>query len=485
MSSKSISTSYQAGGIAEFFTIAYPLIISNASVSIMHFVDRLFLAWSSPEEIAACLPAGILHFTMIAFFLGICEYTNTFVAHFYGANRWEEASKSTWQGIWFAICCGLFCILLIPFGNWIFEHIGHPPDIIMHEKIYFSVLLYGGVFFLLKESLSSFYSGRGKTKVIMIVNIIANLVNGFLDYALIFGNWGFPRLGIQGAAIATVCATAFICVCFFILFLHPMHAKDFKTRLTWRLDLNLLKRLLRFGAPSGAHFLLEIGCFTVFLFLIGQIGKLELAASNIVLSLNSLAWFPMIGAGVATTILVGQYMGRRDLKTAEKSAYSAFLAIEIYLLIFAFIYFMFPAQLMELFQGETGETDVPYEEVKRVGIRILLLIAFYQVGDGMIITFSSALRGAGDTFFAMWANILFGWCFFVPGAWLMIHVFDQGVIGAWVWASFYIVGLGTFMLWRFRSGYWKTIQIIHPEPEIPLAPIIPQDTPTTPETRLS
>jgi MATE family multidrug resistance protein len=486
MPDSSGSKKHTPGSIGEFFSIAYPLIISNASVTIMHFVDRLFLSWSSPEEIAACIPAGILHFTILSFFLGICEYTNTFVAQFYGAKRYHDVGRATWQGIWFAILCGIFCLLLIPLGNIILDHTGHSSDIIEYEKVYFTTLLVGGTFFLLKESLASFYSGRGKTKVIMITNIIANLLNGFLDYALIFGHWGFPKLGIQGAAIATVCATAFICLIFLILFLDKFNAKHFYTRITYLPNQQLFRRLLWFGAPSGAHFFLEIGCFTVFVFLIGQLGKVELAASNIVLAINSLAWFPMIGAGVATTALVGQYIGKKDYDTAEKCAYTAFISMEIYMLFFACLYFLFPDQFLSLFQSKDPNIEVPFAEIQLIGTRILLLVAIYQVGDAMIISFSSTLRGAGDTFFAMWANIIFGWGLFVPGTWFAIRVFDQGVVGAWIWGTIYIILLGSILFWRFRSGVWKTIQVIPPttDQEIPAGPVAPADTPSSPESRM-
>lgn len=430
-------------------------------MTLMHFVDRVFLSWSSPEEIAASLPAGILVFTALSFFLGISEYTNTFVAQYYGAERRSFIAKATWQGIFFSLFGGLSCLLLLPFGLWIFDLSGHAPDVVALEKLYFSYLFAGGTFFLLKESLSSFYSGRGKTKVILFVNIAANLINAVLDYGLIFGVWGFPEWGIKGAAIATVISTVFACIVLAFLFLSPRNNRRYDTRRAMRLDWDIMKRLLRFGAPSGAQFFLEISSFGMFIFLIGRMGKVELTASNIALSINHLAWFPMIGAGVATATMVGQYIGRKDYPTAEKSAYSALKAVVVYMIFFAFLYCTIPSYLFGIFHGGEGSGDVTFPEVMALGVPIMILMALFQLSDALIITFSGTLRGAGDTKFAMWAEACFAWLFFVPGTWVTLNVLNLGVIAAWIWAAIYITMLGIVFFIRFRTGIWKNIRLIH------------------------
>lgn len=464
MSLSSSTLRKKPGGFREFLAIAYPLVISNLSLTLMNFVDRLMLSWSSPEEIAACIPAGILTWALLAVFIGISEYTNVFVAQFYGANQHSSIGAATWQGIFFSIVCGLLCLFLQPLGIRIFDLAGHSADITVYEKEYFSILFSGGTFIILKESLSSFYSGRGKTKVVMLVNIFANLVNAVLAYFLIFGFGKIPAMGIRGAALATLFSLIFACIAFFMLFLSPANAQKFHTRAA-HFNLALMKRMIRFGTPAGVQFFLEIGSYTAFVFIIGKLGKIELAASNIALSINSLAFLPMLGAGIATATLVGQYIGRKDFVTAEKCAYTALIAVEAYMMFFALIYVTIPDFLLTLFQGDTANSDVPFSEIQHYGRLILILIAVYQIGDAMNITFSGALRGAGDTTFAMWANIFSAWMFFVPGTWLTIMVFKKGLIGAWCWASAYILILGSLYWLRFRSCYWKTIRMIPVNPD--------------------
>jgi MATE family multidrug resistance protein len=454
------------GGFREFFALAYPLVVSNLSMTLMIFVDRLFLSWSSAEEIAAALPAGILAFTIGAYFLGLCEYTNTFVAQFFGAGRMTDVGRATWQGVWLAVLCGVFSLFFLPLGDFIFAWAGHAPDVVRLEQVYYSYILFAVIFQILNASLSSFYSGRGRTKVIMTVSIVINLVNGFLDYTLIFGVWGFPAWGIKGAAVATLVANILGTILYFSLFLSRKNDELYRTRRTVGIDSALMKRMLRFGSPSGMEYLLSIGSFTVFIFLIGQLGTIELAASNIVLALNMLAFFPMLGITIATSSMVGQYIGRQDWATAEKSAYTALYTVQAYMLSFAAIYYLFPEPLIRLFHQQDPASTIPFQDIVEYGTQILMLVAIYQIFDAMTITFAGALRGAGDTTF-----VILGWIFFVPGTLVVIHVLHLGVIGAWIWATLYIAVIGLVYFARFRTGYWKSIRVIPIQEDAALSPV--------------
>jgi multidrug resistance protein, MATE family len=451
---------YTPGGVKEFLAIAYPLIISNASMSVMQFADRLFLSWAGPENIAAVLPAGILLFTFWSIFLGISEYTNTFVAQFHGAERPREIASATWQGIHFAVISSFLTLPFLPMGLATLQLFSHAPDVLALEKTYFTFLFFGGPFFILNGALCSFYSGRGKTKVIMSVNIGVNFLNLFLDYVLIFGKWGFPEWGIKGAAIGTTLATACATGIFLILFLSQKNHQRFATRSSYKINPDLMKRLIRFGTPSGIHFFLEISSFTMFVFLVGRIGEVELAATNIALSLNMLAWFPMLGASIATATMVGQYIGRNDYVTARKSAFTAFYTTEAYMLAFAVLYIGLRHPMVLVFQGDPAHSTIPFEAILALGATLMIYVALYQMFDAMVVSFSGALRGAGDTSFAMWACVVCGWGIFVPGTWMATEYFQLGVLAAWAWVWVYCAILGIIYLIRFNSGKWKSIEVI-------------------------
>ena len=194
------------------------MILSMGSWSLMHFVDRVFLTWYSRDALAAALPSGILSFTLGTFFLGTAGYVNTFVAQYMGANRPERVGASVWQGIHFSILAGLFLLVGIPFAPWIFDAAGHEPSIRALEVVYFQILMVGWLPGLIMPAVSSFYSGRGVTRPVMWVNLVAATTNIGLDYILIFGKLGLPEMGIEGAAWATVLAHCFGAIVFLLMF---------------------------------------------------------------------------------------------------------------------------------------------------------------------------------------------------------------------------------------------------------------------------
>lgn len=450
---------HSPGGFREFSAIAYPLIISNLSITLMHFVDRLFLSWSSTKEIAASAPPSILAFTMMAFFLGICEYVTVLTAQYHGAGNPKGCARSAWQGVFFALGASVVCIGLLPVGLWILEAAGHPDDILALEKVYFTLLWFTAPFHLLNRALAGFYAGRGRTRVVMAVNLFANALNAILDYLLIFGVWGFPQWGIFGAGVATLLSQSVGTLILLALFLSPRNHREHGVYSACRFDWAIMKRLIRFGAPAGAQLSLDVGAFTVFFLLVGRIGEVELAASNIVMGINMLAFMPMEAVCVAASALVGKYMGRREPDIARKSVFTALIAAEAFMLSFAVVYFCFPEPLMRLFEA-SGEGEILFDEVVQYGAVILIFVAFYQIADAMTLTFSGALRGAGDTAFAMWTSIILSWCIFVPGTWIAIEVYEVGIIGAWIWATAYIMLLGLIYLLRFLSGRWMLFQVL-------------------------
>ena len=218
-------------------------------------------------------------------------------------------------------------------------------------------------------------------------------------------------------------------------------------------------KLLKYGCPAGIQFTLDIGAFTLFIMLVGRIGDMELAVSNIALSINMLAFLPMIGISIATTTLVGQYIGRKDIRSAEKSTYSSLKIALLYMGSMGLLFVLFPEQLLSIFRSRKEEIE-NFSVIVAYGRRILILIAIYSIFDAMNIIFSGALKGAGDTRFTMWAAIVVAWIFFVPPVFMIIEVFKGGVMLAWGWATLYIIMIGTVFCWRFRKGKWKEIDLL-------------------------
>lgn len=447
-------------GYRQVLVIAVPLILSTGAWSVQHFVDRMFLTWYSPETIAAAMPAGMLNFTMMSLFLGTASYVGTFVAQYYGARRYTRIGQVLWQGVYISILGGIVHLLLIPLAEPIFRFVGHDPLVQENEIIYFQILCLGAMPTIGASALSGFFSGLGRTWPVMWVNVLGTGVNLILDYALIFGNWGFPGMGIKGAALGTVAFGCFSFLVFFVLVSRRSYEHRYRTLRGWMFDRSLFLRLLRFGSPSGIQFFLDMIGFTAFILLVGRLGTLQLVATNIAFNINNLAFMPMIGFGIAISVLVGQHLGRNRPDLAERSVYSGFHLTFLYMASVAAMYVLVPDIFLAPFASQADPDQ--FFSVREITVLLLRFVAVYSLFDALNVIFASAIKGAGDTRFVMFAIAIVSWVGLIIPSYIVIIMLDAGIYSAWAIASSYVCMLGLIFLFRFLGGKWKSMRVIEP-----------------------
>ncbi len=463
------------GGYRELLRIAYPLILSMASFTLMQFADRIFLAHYSAAAIQAALPAGILSFTLISFFHALAGYAGAFVSQYHGAGDRAGCARATAQGLWIAVASAPLIWALVPVGTWIMRVAGHAPEVLAEEIVYYRILMAGGFLIPVVGALSGFFNGRSDTRTTMIGTVAGNLVNLALDYAMIFGRWGFPRMGIAGAAWATVAGSLTTAVYLALRYFDPHLHPDYAVRKHWAPDVRHLGRILRFGTPAAVHLLLDIGSFTVFVMLTGRLSGLPLAASNIAISINNVAFQPLLGLSMAASVLVGQYQGRGDSATAERAGWTSLKTGWLYMAAVGLTYAVLPNFYLRLFIG--GENLDP-DALCRVARPLLWMMAAWGMFDTVNIVLIGALRGAGDTRFSMVYSTAMAWLFWIPGEvalllWLaarrradmpLPEWTGDGMALLWGWMTLYVVVLSGGFFLRFRSGQWKSIHLIEPAP---------------------
>ncbi|MEW6572488.1 MAG: MATE family efflux transporter [Bacillota bacterium] len=445
------------GGYREFLTMAVPLILATGMWSVQHFVDRMFLTWYSPAAVAASMPAGMLSFTIVCIFLGTVSYVDTFVAQYYGAGRNKMIGPTVWQGVYISAVGGLILLAIAPFSRQIFELIGHDTAVIENEVIYFKILCMGSFPVLASTALAGFYAGRGKTWTIMWVNMAATAVNVVLDYCLIFGKWGFPEWGMKGAAVATVLAGCFTFLLFFSLVSVKAYNREYCTRKR-QVDWPVLARMVRFGLPNGVHFFLDIAGFTAFILIMGFLGTTNLAATNIAFNINTIAFMPMLGCGIAVSVLVGQYLGRDRPEIAERSAYSGFHITFLYMGLISLLYVSVPHVFILPFEANADSES--FDQIKGLVVVLLRFVGVYSLFDTMNIIFASAVKGAGDTHYVMWLNVIVSAFVLVLPSYVTIILLGNGIYAGWLMASVYITVLGLAFLARFLRGKWKSMRVI-------------------------
>jgi len=464
---------YRKGGYRDLLRIAIPLILSTGAWTIQHFVDRMFLTWYSPEAIAAAMPAGMLNFTVMSLFIGTASYVNTFVAQYCGSKNYKNVGSVVWQGIYIAVIGGLTLFLFIPLAEPIFRFVGHKGLVLQYETTYFKFLCLGALPAIASSALSGFFAGRGRTLPIMWVNILATIVNLIMDYALIFGNFGFPELGIKGAAIATVLSACFSFVIYLILISRPTYNQQFHTLRSWKFNSKIFTRLIKFGFPNGVQFFLDTAGFSTFLLLMGRLGTNSIAATSIAFNINNLAFMPMIGLGIAVSVLVGQHLGNNRPDLAARSAYSGFHLTFFYMAIIASSYVLIPGIYLKLFASHSDPGS--FAPIRNITIILLRFVAVYSIFDTFNIIFAAAIKGAGDTRFVMIMLFFVSSLVLVIPSYLALVVFKMNIYVGWAIASTYIMTLGVGFFIRFKGGKWKSMRVIEG-----ISPTLPSTFPETP-----
>jgi MATE family multidrug resistance protein len=447
------------GGYREVLRVALPLIVSMGSFTVMQFFDRMFLAWHSSVSIQAALPAGILSFTLVCAFMELAGYATTFVAQHFGAGDKKGCSRSAAQAIFLALGSWPFLLLLIPVGQAALRWAGHAPEVLAEELDYFTILMLGGVHIPLSVGAASFYTGRGDTRTTMKANLAANALNIILDYGLIFGHGGLPALGIRGAAIATV-ISGFVAPVYLLGKTYGRRLnEEYQTRAMFRLDPPLLRRIIRFALPSSIHFLLDITSFTIFVLFTGRMGEVALAASNMAFSINMLAFMPLVGLGIAASTLVGQYQGRREPHHAERAGWNTLRLGVCYTLAIGLTYVLFPVFYFSFFSSRSADA-IPVDQLLTLGRWMLVMMALWGFLDAANVIISGALKGAGDTRFVMYYSVLMSWGVLVSGMVLIVFVWNGNILHAWGWLTIYVMILAIGYVGRFRSGRWKSIDLL-------------------------
>jgi MATE family multidrug resistance protein len=427
------------------------------------------------EAIAAALPSGVIKLTVSAVFIGIAAYTGVFAAQYTGANKPHRAAATLWQGLYFGIISGFFLSSIYFFSPLIFRIIGHDPAVARLEDIYFRILVIGQIPEMLLVVMSSFLSSLGRTKEVMFVSVGGALLNIPLDYLLIFG-WNIngsviiPEMGVAGAAIATVFSWTVAAVALGFYVFSAKMEKSHGVRTHRQLDLPLMGRLIKYGWPGGLQFFMEIFAYTFFATAVGRLDSLTLATNNIVFSLEGMSFLPMLGAGQAVSILVGQAIGRKTPLEGADATKSGLVISTLYALLMTIIFVLFPKSLLSIFMdANTSPEELIF--VMQMGPVLLMFVAGYCIFDGLYLCCFGAIRGAGDVWFPMMAMALWGLFGLMLPITVLILLDLGNIYWFWVIMVSYVIGLTATGVWRYQSRIWMTKSVIGPK-EIGLEEIV-------------
>jgi len=442
------------GSLGYMLKLAGPMIVTTISFTVMQFVDRFMVSRLGTTALAAVLPAGFVSFVPGSFAMGVTAGVSTFVSQSLGRGRRTDCSGYCWQAIYMGLVYfAVVAAILWPAAPWIFELLGHEASVVRLEVIYLRIILYAQFVAVFIWSASQFFMGIHRPIITMYAALCGQAVNLAANYVLIFGKFGFPRMGIAGAAWGTFIGIVVGAVIRMVFFLRGDVNTRFESRRTTGIDLPKMVDLLKVGVPAGFEMMVNVAFWGVALFaLVGRFGKESLAATSAVFSCTHVSVMPVVGLKIALSAAVGRSigLGRKDIAVKQTG-----VCLRIALAYMGFIglcFFVFRDALMAFWSSD--------DKVVAIGTNILICAAVYQVFQALRTIYSGSLRGAGDTLWLAVVSGLAGVVILGVGGVLMTECFPQlAAMGPWIAATLSITVVGLANYRRFKSNKWQKIDL--------------------------
>jgi multidrug resistance protein, MATE family len=457
-----IKKTHAPGGVHELLAIALPMVVSHACDTVMVFTDRLFLSRVGSEQMTAAMAGGLTCFTVMTFFLGLTGYTTALVAQNLGAGRQDKCAVVTTQAILIALAAYPLILLARPLIHWIFAHTGIPESQLIPQIQYFDIIVYATLIGLVRNCLSSFFSGIGRTRIVMVAACVAMIVNVGMNYVLIFGKLGFPTLGIRGAAMGTIMGGVCGLSVLLSAYLGPRIRRQFDVWRSFYFDRESMGTLCRFGYPAGVEMFLNLLAFNAIVLTFHGHGPATATAVTVMFNWSMVSFVPLIGVQIGVMSLMGRYMGARQPDIGHRATISGLKSAWSYSAVILVIYVCFPRQLIGIF--DPGPEDAVFAQAMPMALTMLRVMALYVTVEAVMVVFSGALRGAGDTFWAMALSVFIHWALLAVQL-IFMYGLGQSPQVTWTALVFTLMACSSLFYWRYRSGKWRNIQVVPSQAE--------------------
>ncbi len=432
--------------IRKILSIAAPAALNQLLDMLQVLIDMIFVGRISPTAVASVGLSmnliGTLYSIIGVFSVGV----NALVARFFGAKELENISKVVTTAILFSFLVSIPITLIVFFFSYdFFELFGGNKDIAEVGSSYMKIVSVSIPFLFIGAVLISTSNGFGDTKTPLFIGIMGNILNTFLDYVLIFGKFGFPELGVKGAAIATTTAYIFEIVIYIFLIVFK---KIFT--LSKKIDINMAKRLFRIGIPAGFERFIIHGSFMVFIWIISMYGTYILAGYQIGLRVEGLAFMSGFGFSIAAMTLVGQSLGAGKPDEAYKYGIKTSLVAGFLMQFIGVLMFLYPEFFVSIFTNDK-------KTIKEASI-YLQVVAISQFPLAVDFVLSGALRGAGATKLSLIINTGSLWIFRLIPSLIVTFYFKNILLVYFIMiVETYLKGL---LIWYiFKKGKWKEVRV--------------------------
>ncbi|MBI4821703.1 MAG: MATE family efflux transporter [Deltaproteobacteria bacterium] len=434
--------------------LAWPVVVSRSTQVVVGLTDAVMVASLGEAALAATTTGALNTFNLLILPMGIVFIVQSFASQLFGKGDLPGARRYAWYGLSVALVTGLASMIVQPFVGPALGLLTYEDAVRQQMTAYLEIRLLSAAAAIGIEALGAYYGGLGNTRMPMFANVLAMVANVALNWVFIYGHLGVPALGVTGAAIASAVASW---IAFAGLFTAFYTGRGGGAGRASKLQFRELRRMLRFGLPSGLNWFFEFLAFSFFVnVVVAGLGTTSLAAMMAVLQLNSMSFMPAFGFATAAAILVGQAIGADRKQDVPPTTLLALKVVSTWQGLVGLAYLAFPGGLLAPFATQASS------EFVEVGRRMLMLSVAWQLFDAASITLGEVLRAAGDTSFPMWARTAIAWLLFAPGSYWTVSVRGGGDLAAIGWIVFYLFSLCAVLTYRFRSGAWRHIELVDP-----------------------
>ena len=430
-------------------TLALPLALAQIVQAGMTFVDTVMVARLGSVALAGIALGATCYMLATIFLQGVIFAVGPLVSQAFGGDRIEEAGRAARQGLWLALFLSLPALVLLLNAERLLLAIGQDPTATSIAAQYLSTASWGIVPALLLVALRAFFEGTGDTRPILYLMIVGLVANVLLDELLMFGRLGLPALGVAGTGVATtlVHAVMFLLAAVLIARRHPQFAVFGRP---WRFDPALLGELWRLGAPIGLTVGFEAGLFAATALLMGLVGQTELAAHQIAVQSATMTFMVAVGLAVATSVRVGQALGRGDPEGARLAGRVGIGFSAGTMTLTALLFWLAPELVIGIFLDPQAPANV---EVVRFATAFLAIAAMFQLFDGIQVSAAGALRGYKDTTMPMVISLVSYWLVGISSGSFLAFGLGWGGRGLWLGL---VLGLMTAALLLLARFSWRS-----------------------------
>ena len=431
--------------------VALPAIAGLSTQMVVSLVDAAIVGRLEEATYAlAAMGIGVLAtWALISFFSSLATGTHVIVARRFGEGNFIGCGEALNNSLIISFLIGIIVTVIgTTSANAIADFFASDDTVAYYASEFIFYRFLGIPFFLISVSFRGFFFGISKTKIFMITGLLTNLLNIIFNYILVYGNFGFPRMGVAGSGLGSTLATVFDASFYFVIILLPVYRKKFQNFKFFRLDKEIIKGIYKISLPVSFQNIFILIGFLSFVAITGIIGTIEQAATQAVISTLFISFLPCFGFGIAVQTLVGNNLGAKKFRLAKIYGFETAKVATIYTIVLGFIFIILPQYVLLIITNDKTIINTAAPSLRVAG--------FAQIFYGVGVVLANALQAAGRSFYVMKSEVVTNLVIFVPLAYFLGVYLKLGLTWAWMALPIYIILYSLIIYLKFNSNDWHT-----------------------------